>query len=554
MEMPSLSLNWLWGRSIHALLMTIFVAVLIRWQEHFLLSGNNAPSQAEVLKADDHLRNIVLAGLIYTLLAAAVGTISAWILANNILRPLRLLQDGVARFAADRLDEPIPLTSENEVAVVSAAFNRAMERLSQQQRQLHDEMTQRARTQAELSDLYSEAEESNKAKDHFLAVLSHELRTPLTPVLTLAQMLERDESLTQCVREDITTIRRNVELEARLIDDLLDLTRITRGKVELRIANVNIHEKLREVVRMCQDEVDAKGLDVTLELWADQTSVRGDATRLGQIFWNLLRNAIKFTPAGGRISIQTHTRPHESKDAEHSSGNGSSPGNGSGSDLVIEVCDSGIGIEPAMMPRIFDAFEQGGREVTRVFGGLGLGLTISRALVQLHGGELRATSEGRDRGSTFSVRLPVVVGSTVRLPVVEPPPSDRRRILLVEDHVDTCRAMARLLTNVGYEVQTAQTVASAIQLTRSQHFDLIVSDIGLPDGTGHQLIRQLVAEAPKHELKGIAISGLAREEDVRASHEAGFMDHLAKPLDPETLLHVVEGALHEAKSDAPSEV
>jgi signal transduction histidine kinase/ActR/RegA family two-component response regulator len=542
--MPSLSLKWIWGRSLrwqliggvavlHALLMTVFIAGLIGWQEHLQAASGaqRSPAAGQI-----SLKHLVIAGLIYTLISAGVGTLFAWLLARSILKPLRLLQAGVARFAQDRLDQPIPITSANEVAEVSAAFNTAMDRLRKQQAQLREEISYRLRTQ-------HEAEESSAAKDHFLALLSHELRTPLTPVLTLAQMLERDTSLDASTHQDITTIRRNVELEARLLDDLLDLTRIKRGKVVLHLQTVNIHEQLRAAVRLCQTEADNKRIDLVAELWADQASVSGDETRLAQVFWNLLSNAIKFTPAAGRVSIQTHLEPRASATQK--------PGPVE-NDLLIEFCDTGIGIEPGVLPHIFDAFEQGGREVTRAFGGLGLGLTISQGLVRLHGGELTARSEGHDRGATFAVRLPITAPATQRKGIKERNPSAiaGRQILLVEDHLDTSRATARLLSSCGYEVQTAQTVATAIQLTRSRHFDLIVSDIGLPDGTGHELIRQLVAEAPSHQMKGIAISGLGQKEDLRRSHEAGFMEHLVKPVDPGTLLHVVEEALADTKSDS----
>jgi signal transduction histidine kinase/ActR/RegA family two-component response regulator len=688
--MPSLSLKWIWGRSIrwqliggvailYALLMTVFIAGLIRWRQHSLLDGARSRAQSEaallatasapavathdssalseIVKrlaaadgvrsaavtdmagdvlfrwpSDSHasiqgtaplsqalvdpqtphffrvdaatdvaaaplvasgrtigwawvehgladvtvrLEELVLAGLCYTLVSAGVGTLFAAVLARTILKPLKLLQDGVGRFAADLWDKPIPITSENEVAGVSRAFNAAMDRLNQQQKHLQSEIAERFKAQQALADLYAagkreeenlrrakvEAEESNQTKDHFLAILSHELRTPLTPVLTLAQMLERDSSLTQSVREDITTIRRNVEQEARLIDDLMDLTRIERGKVEMRFASVNVHEKLREVVRQCRSGADAKRLEISMELWADHSTVRGDEGRLGQVFMNLLGNAIKFTPTGGRIAIQTHRepraipRPGEEREARILQAQSNIPEEEN--DLVIEFCDSGVGIEPAMLDRIFDAFEQGSRETTRVFGGLGLGLTISRALVQLHEGQLTARSEGRDRGSTFTVRLPTAAASLRRsMPVGtaahgNPEGGARRRILLVEDQPDTARLTARLLSQFGYEVQTAESVATAIQLTRNKHFDLIVSDIGLPDGTGHQLIRRLIAEAPSHDLKGIAISGLAEEEDVRRSQEAGFIEHLIKPLDPQIFLHSVEEALQNPREQTP---
>jgi signal transduction histidine kinase/ActR/RegA family two-component response regulator len=568
--MPPRRSNWIWERSIRwqliagvavlqIFLMTCFVAGLIRWQEHSLRAVSPAQSQQQP-DANDHgsitVQELAVAGLLYTLVSAGAGTLFAWLLARAILSPLRLLQQGVERFGAEVLDQPIPITGANEVAIVSRAFNDAMHRLAHQQKQLRDEIAERERAERQLSDLYRDAEESNRAKDHFLAVLSHELRSPLTPALMLTQMLERDDSLPELAREDIAVIRRNVEAEVRLIDDLMDLTRIKRNKVEMRIENVMVHEKLRELVRLNQVEADAKKIELCLELWADQAMVRGDEGRLGQVFSNLLQNAIKFTPAGGRIAIQTHREPHVI--LQDSSEPGAEANTATEeSDLLIEFCDSGIGIEPAMLVRIFDEFEQGSREANRVFGGLGLGLTISRALVQLHEGQLTVRSDGRDRGSTFTVRLPMSTASVRRgaleVKTTKPVPlaaaHSSRRILLVEDHPPTCRATALLLRKCGYDVQTAETVAMAIKLARNGHFDLIVSDVGLPDGTGHQLIRQLVAEAPSHEMKGIAISGRSGEEDLRKSHEAGFIDHIVKPINPETLIHSVEEAIGKGKED-----
>jgi signal transduction histidine kinase/ActR/RegA family two-component response regulator len=489
-----------------------------------------------------HIEYVTIGGLVYTLIAAVAGVIVAILLARTILRPLRLLLAGAARVAQDRLDEPIPITTENEVGTVTRAFNSAMKQLLSQREHLLDEVARRTRAQ-------QEADESNRAKDHFLAVLSHELRTPLTPVLTLAQMLERDPELSAELHDDIVTIRRNIEVEARLIDDLLDLTRISRNKIELRFANVDVHEKLRQVARMCQEEANAKQIDVELRLQAARAIVSSDATRLQQVFWNVLKNAVKFTGNGGRILVTTSTQPHAPLSGEVLTEKQPTASD----DLIIEFKDNGVGIDPHRLPSVFNAFEQGGDEVTRVFGGLGLGLTISKALIDLHGGELTAHSEGKNTGATFRIRMPLTAAQTIATPASTPTvqsPHGKRRILLVEDHADTLAATCRLLTQCGYEVRTAGTVAGAISLARQEHFDLIVSDIGLPDGTGNELIRRLVAESPQQgaQLKGIAISGFGQQEDIQRSKEAGFVEHLVKPYDPDQLIHAVDEALENGKT------
>ncbi len=270
-----------------------------------------------------------------------------------------------------------------EVAAVALGDGRVLSVLRDVTDRRHAEARQRERV--------ARLDAASRAKDQFLAVLSHELRTPLTPILTLAQLIERAPDLPPAVRHAAATISRNVQLEAQLIDDLLDLTRITRGQMELSSAPVDAEDQLRQVVEMCAAEVQAKGLTVEVSCGAAQRVVRGDAARLQQVFWNLYCNAIKFTPAGGRITVRTR--------------------NTAAGVFEARFADSGIGIAPADLPRLFDPFEQGARERTRHLGGLGLGLAISRMLVDLHGGGLTAESPGVDLGATFTVTLPTEVAA-----------------------------------------------------------------------------------------------------------------------------------------------
>jgi signal transduction histidine kinase len=363
------------------------------------------------------------------------------------------------------------------------------------------------------------AEAANRAKDHFLAVLSHELRTPLTPTLTTIQSMEADPNLPAEFRESVEVIRRNVELEVRLIDDLLDLTRVSRGKLELNLQRTDGHDVLRQAVAICDSDLRGKQLALTLELTAGSVVVLADPARFQQILWNLLKNAVKFTPVGGRVHVRTF--------------NTATPGEAARG-FAVEVTDTGIGIEPDVLGKIFDAFEQGGKEITRQFGGLGLGLAISRALAEQHGGTLTAASGGAGRGATFTVELPVAAPAPVAANA--PTPADGCspdqlvgcRVLLVDDHIDTARAMGRLLQRWGCVVQTADTVASALQAAAAVRPDVLVSDIGLPDGSGLDLIRQLLT---RHPVRGIAVSGFGMEEDVDRSRAAGFIEHLVKPVD-----------------------
>jgi CheY-like chemotaxis protein/anti-sigma regulatory factor (Ser/Thr protein kinase) len=353
----------------------------------------------------------------------------------------------------------------------------------------------------------AEAERANLAKDSFLAMLSHELRTPLTPVLTSVLALQQEENLPEETRASLQMIRRNVELEARLIDDLLDLTRVSKGKVQLSLEEVDAHVLLRNAVEICQADIDHKNLSLETALAAEKVCLEADPARLQQIFWNLIKNAVKFTPDGGRLAIRTAN---------------------SDGQLRVEVSDSGMGIDAETLPKIFNAFEQGER--TRL-GGLGLGLAISKALVETHHGKLTAESPGRNQGATFTATFPVAENhagaSAVSVPST---PAARKimRVLLVEDHEDTNRSLTNLLRRRGYRVHSARSVQSALALAENEQFDVLISDIGLPDGSGIDLMQKLSAD---HPLFGIALTGFGMEEDVRRSHDVGFHHHLIKPVD-----------------------
>ena len=362
-----------------------------------------------------------------------------------------------------------------------------------------------------------EAERASEAKDRFLAMLSHELRTPLTPVLASVFMLEREDNVPKVIHESLQLIRRNVELEARLIDDLLDLTRISKGKVQLSFEIVDAHTLLRNALEICQLEIEQKKLELRSEFAATKVYLQADPARLQQIFWNLIKNAVKFTPHGGKLGIRTTN-------------------NGNGQ-FRLEVEDSGCGIDPGVLPRIFHAFEQAGRTQ---LGGLGLGLAISKALVEAHHGSISAESQGRDSGATFTALFPTCERNAI--PESSDPPrstAKRRfvRLLLVEDHEDTNRSLTRMLRRRGYEVHPANDIRSALDIATRKQFDVLVSDIGLPDGSGIDLLKALRA---KRDVFGIALSGYGMEEDIRRSGEAGFSHHLVKPVDLNKLDSIIQ--------------
>src|SRR5437868_8736023 len=355
------------------------------------------------------------------------------------------------------------------------------------------------------------AEKASQAKDDFLAALSHELRTPLTPALAAASYLVNNASkLPPEFCDDLDVIRRNIQLEARLIDDLLDLTRITRGKLELRLTRVNAHAAVHDALQMANEQITEKQLELATDLQAERHFVQADAVRIQQVFWNLINNAAKFTGPGGRIEIKTR--------------------NDEDGHFVFEITDTGIGIEPERRQKLFNAFEQGEPAVTRQFGGLGLGLAIAKNLVDLHHGAISVESRGRSHGATFTVTLDALSNRVAE--AVEPEtiqrPHKPLRILVVEDHSDTRRTLARLLSHFGHQIEVADSVESALKMFRSQQFDAIVSDIGLPDGTGYEIIKQAKQRYP---VKAIALTGFGMDADLQRSKAAGFDFHLTKPVD-----------------------
>ena len=400
------------------------------------------------------------------------------------------------------------LTESIGIVLHTIEANTRTENLLKQSQSLASELQNRQEELQKTNLELAEKARSNLAKDQFLAMLSHELRTPLTPVLASALALESEPALPQEVHESLQMIRRNVELEARLIDDLLDLTRIDRGKVQLNFEVVDAHTLLQNALEICQAEIDRKHLSRSLNLGARKVYLRADPARLQQIFWNLINNAVKFTPSDGQISISTS--------------------NTSKGELRVEIADTGLGIESESLPKIFDAFEQGGRTQ---LGGLGLGLAISKALVEAHKGAINAQSAGRNKGSTFTLVFPTSERAAAQIaPAVSPklPEHQAMRILLVEDHEDTNRSLTNLLRRRGYQVQSALTFQSALDLSAKVQFDVLISDLALPDGSGIDLVQKLQSARP---IIGIALTGFGMEDDIRKGREAGFHYHLVKPID-----------------------
>jgi two-component system CheB/CheR fusion protein len=387
------------------------------------------------------------------------------------------------------------------------------------------DVTERTKAEAALVETNEALEAANKAKDKFLAVLSHELRTPLSPVVMTLAAMEVHPGLPEELREDVSMIRRNIDLETKLIDDLLDLSRVVTGKLRLQMRPTRLTEVLRHAIEVCASDINAKQLSVETDLSAGNDRVIGDAARLEQVFWNLLKNAIKFSNDGGKLTVRMFN-----------------PEPGA---VAIEVTDYGMGIPPQILPLVFDAFEQGDARNTGQFGGLGLGLAISKAVVDMHRGTIQARSDGAGTGATFIVRIETaadsVAGEDAPRSVAGPLAAGAQaRILLVEDHRDTARTMARLLNSYGYITTIANSVASALQAAAERPFDLVVSDIGLPDANGYELMQKL---KDLYGMQGIALTGYGMEEDMRRGREAGFTDHVVKPVNISHLESVIRSVL-----------
>ena len=368
---------------------------------------------------------------------------------------------------------------------------------------------------------------ANAAKDQFLALLSHELRNPLSPVIAMVGELEARSSDDSELRAPLEVIRRNVELEARLIDDLLDVTRIAKGKLQLSFEVTSVHEALRRVYEICREDIRQKDLSFEFRLQAERDYVHGDPARLQQVFWNLIKNGVKFTASGGHIVVQTENL------SDHR--------------IAIRTIDSGIGVDPNKIGKIFNAFEQGQSSITRKFGGLGLGLAISKAMVRAHGGTISVESEGLGKGTTFTVVL-----NTVPTPVEADAPEPefsahdekaverKGHLLVVDDHHDTCIGMKMLLERRGYQITLAHTAGQALEKAESEQFDLLISDIGLPDRSGYELMQELQS---KTALRGIALSGFGTEKDVDRARAAGFSEHLTKPINVDRLDEAIRNLL-----------
>jgi PAS domain S-box-containing protein len=384
----------------------------------------------------------------------------------------------------------------------------------------------------------SEAERLSHIKDEFLATLSHELRTPLNAIQGWAALLRQRQVKPEDHERGLEAIERNVRAQAQIVSDLLDMSRIIAGKIHLEVQLLSLHEVIHNAIEAVRASAEAKKLRIRTLLDSSVGLVRGDQNRLQQILWNLLTNAVKFTPSGGRIQvILERVNSHV--------------------EIVIE--DSGIGIAPEFLPYAFERFRQADAATTRRHGGLGLGLSIVKNLVELHGGSVRVKSAGENQGTTFIVALPVShiseadVERSQRLPVladpleaIELPGLNGASVLIVDDEPDGRQLMVRILEGRGARVTAVASAAEALELMKGENFDILVSDIGMPDLDGYELMRRArcLDSDRKGPIPAIAVTAYARAEDRQRSLLAGYQMHLAKPIEARELIAGIASLLH----------
>ncbi len=376
---------------------------------------------------------------------------------------------------------------------------------------------------AELLKVNRELVEANRAKDIFLATLSHELRTPLTPVLGWVNLLRAPggpSSEPSFLAQGLDAIERNARLQARLIDDLLDISRIVSGKLRIESEPVDLCSVVAPAVETVRAEAAGRGVEINVEVPDCPLVVQGAPVRLQQIVWNLLSNAVKFTPRGGGVRLRAWRERGEAR---------------------VEVSDTGIGIAPEFLPHVFDRFRQADGSTTRQYGGLGLGLAIVRALAELHGGWVKAESEGLGRGARFTLGLPCAVAAEERGEEAgeEETEGPSLPVLVVDDSAETVELLEMLFTRRGYDVMGAGSASEAVARAREKAPGLIISDISMPGVDGYTLLAELRRMPGLEGVPAIALTGHAMDEDRARALAAGFAVHIPKPVDPDELLRVV---------------
>jgi signal transduction histidine kinase len=438
---------------------------------------------------------------------------------------LQALRAGVRDFVpktADYLNYLAPavarvlkeVRTEHELAESRASAREALSR----QRELEAEIAERKLAEKEREKAQQALRDADRRKDEFLAMLAHELRNPLAPIRNALEILKLSEASPAIQRQTHEMMERQVQLMVRLVDDLLDVSRITRGKIELRKEPIELAAVVARAVETARPLIEARNHELAVDISPGSLLLDGDLVRLGQVVANLLNNAAKYMPLGGRIWLNAGRE---------------------GDKVVLHLRDAGIGIAPEMLPQVFDLFTQADHPPSLSQGGLGIGLTLVRRLVEMHGGKVAAHSDGLGKGSEFVVVLPALSDT--------PPPASQRdrnaaggfapirRVLVVDDNVDSADSMAELLRVWGHEVQAVHNGTEALVAAPDFRPEVALLDIDMPDMSGYELARQLRARDGLSGTAFVALTGYGQDEDHRRSAEAGFRAHLVKPVDPEAL-------------------
>jgi PAS domain S-box-containing protein len=394
------------------------------------------------------------------------------------------------------------------------------------------DITERKRAEQERERLLAAAEAANRMKDEFLATLSHELRTPLNAIVGWARILRSGKVDAEDLEEGLAAIERNAQVQAQLVEDLLDISRISSGNLRLDVQRVKITEVIEAALAAVMPAANAKGIRIHKVLDSLAGPVTGDFARLQQVVWNLLSNAVKYTPKGGQVQVLLERV---------------------NSHVEISVIDTGMGIRPEFLPHVFDRFRQADATTTRRHSGLGLGLAIAKQLVEMHGGSIRAKSPGEGQGATFTVTLPIIVVHPERPEAEKVRPKEAvtteeicledalagLKVLVVDDEPDARQLIRRVLEDCKAEVALATSAAAALELLGPFRPDVIVSDIGMPEQDGYDLIRQVRANYSAKQLPAAALTAFAHTEDRKRALLAGFQTHIAKPVDPAELTAAV---------------
>jgi signal transduction histidine kinase len=426
--------------------------------------------------------------------------------------------------------------AEEEVRQLNADLERRVNErtaaLRTANKELKNEINERKQLEKALHQRAEALADADRRKDEFLAMLAHELRNPLVPIINASAVIEQSETASESLKRQCDVVSRQARHLARLVDDLLDVSRITHGKIELRKKQIELGPVIEQAIESSKPLIEARGHRLWVTVPDQKIFLHADETRIQQIISNLLNNAVKYTDPGGQIRLIVEL---------------------DGNEVEIHVIDTGVGIAPEMLPRVFDLFSQADRSLERSQGGLGIGLTMVASLVKLHGGRVDAHSEGRGRGSEFILHLPVLSVEEVEQNEVETSITDQDmlnaflaarqgelKVLVIEDNRDASDSLRDMLEIFGYQVELAYTGPLGLEAARKFQPDIVLCDIGLPGMDGYEVAQRLRQEPELGNVVLVALTGYGQEEDRRKTYEAGFDLHLVKPVDPEKLQNLLE--------------